>query len=56
VPGLADLLKCVAQGILAVGLERNVEINCGAIGRVAQGDPIVRGMNPLVFYKHFTPR
>ena len=56
VPGLADLLECIDQSVLTVRLRCDVEVNCSTIRRVAQGDPIVWNVNPLVLYKHFTPR
>jgi hypothetical protein len=50
---LADLVKCVDQFVLALGLERNVEVDRRAIGRVTQlsGDSF-----PLVLYNHVIPR
>jgi hypothetical protein len=56
VPGLADLVKGIDQGVLAVGLERNMEVDRGAVGRVTHADPVVRDGIPLVLYKHFVPR
>ena len=53
---MADLMKDVSQGVLLVGLESNMEINCGTDGRGTQASPVVRGDVPLVFYNHVVPR
>ena len=56
VPGLADLVKDVNQGILLVGLECYMEIDCALVGRGTQAAPVVRGDIPLVFDNHVAPR
>ena len=53
---LADLIKCVNQGILTVGLERNVKVDCGAGRRVAQALPVLRDGAPRVFDVHVALR
>lgn len=42
-PGLADFLECVDQGVLTVGLERKVEVGRVTVGRVTKspGTPFV---------------
>ena len=52
VPGLADLIKDVNQGVLLVGLKCYMEIDCAVIGRGTQAEPVVRDDFPLVFYNH----
>ena len=51
-PGLADLVNGVSQGVLVLGLESNIEIDSGVIGRKTQAEPVVRDVVPLVFYNH----
>lgn len=55
-PGLADFFESVDQDVLAVRLERNIELDHSALGRVTQYDPFVRNVGPLVSCKHFAPR
>ena len=56
VSGLTDLKKDMSQGVLLVGLESNMKINCGLVGRGTQADPISRDDVPLVFCDHLVPR
>ena len=56
VPGLADLVKDVNQGVLLVGLECYMEIDCALVGRGTQAAPVVRDDIPLVFYNQAAPR
>ena len=56
VPGLADLVKGVKQGILALGLESNMEFDRVVIGRWTQAEPVVWDDIPLVFYHHVVLR
>ena len=56
VPGLADLMKDVIQGVLVLGLESNLEFDVGIVGRRTQAEPVVRNDIPLVFYNHIVPR
>ena len=39
---IADLIECDDQGILAVGLERKVEVDCGIGGRRTKTLPVGR--------------
>jgi hypothetical protein len=52
---LADLVQGIDQSVLAVGLERNMECDRGAVGGVTNADPVFREVIPLVLYKHVTP-
>ena len=52
VPGLADLVKGVNQGVLVLGLESNMEFDRVVIERWTQVEPVVRDGIPLVFYHH----
>ena len=52
VPGLADLVKGVDQGVLVLWLERYMEIDRVVIERWTQAKPVVRDSVPLVFYHH----
>jgi hypothetical protein len=52
----ADLVKCIDQGILALGHERNVEVDCRAIVRVTLANPVARDGIPLVLNNHVVPR
>ena len=56
VSGLTDLKKDISQGVLLVGLESNMKINCGFVGRGTQADPISRDDVPLVFCNHLVSR
>ena len=51
-PGLADLVKDVDQGVLVLGVESNMKIDCDVVARGAQAEPVVRDGIPLVFYNH----
>ena len=53
---LADLIKCVNQGVLTVGLERNVKVDCGAGRWVAHALPVLRDGVPRVLGVHVAPR
>ena len=55
-PGLADLVKDVNQGVLVLRLERDMKFDRGAVGRGTLADPVVRDVVPLVFYNHIAPR
>ena len=55
-PGLADLIKDVSQGVLVLRLEGNTKIDCSVVGRGAQAEPVVRDDVPLVFYNHIVSR
>ncbi len=53
--GVADLVEGVNQGVLVVGLQREVEVNRCASGRVAQVLPILRDGVPCVLHPRFVP-
>ena len=55
-PGVADLGKCVNQGTLPFGLERNVEPDRGAGGWVAQILPVDWNIIPSVLDLHIIPK
>jgi len=55
-PGAADLVKRVDQGVLTLGLERNVKVDCGARRRAAQALPVLRDGVPGVLDVHVIPR
>ena len=55
-PGLADLVKDINQGVLLAGLECYMEIDCAVFGRGTQADPVVRDNIPLVFFNHVALR
>jgi len=54
--GTADLVERIDQGIFAVGLERNVEVDRGAGWRAIQILPVLRDGMPRVFRAHVFPR
>jgi hypothetical protein len=47
---IADFMECVDQGVLAVGLERNVEVGCVA-GRRTETLPAGRDGAPHMLYR-----
>ena len=53
--GTADLVQGVDQGILVLGLERNVEIDGGVSRRVAEIRPVHWDRIPLVLYVYVFP-
>ena len=53
---LADLIEGIDQGTLLVGLECNIEINCGVRGWVAQTLPVDRNGMPGVLDLHVISR
>jgi len=55
-PGAADLVKLVYQGVLTLGLERNVKVDCGVRRRAAQALPVLRDGVPGVLDVHVVPR
>ena len=55
-PGLADLMKDVSQGVLLVGLESNIKIDRGFVVGGSYADPVVWDDVPLVFFDHIVPR
>ena len=52
----ADLVECINQGVLVVGLKRNVEVNRGTRGRVTQRHPVGRGGRPCVLHTFIIPK
>jgi len=55
IPGAADLVEHVNQCVLAVRLERNIEVDRGARGRVAHALPVLRDDIPRVLDMHVSP-
>jgi len=55
-PWIADFVECLNQGILAVGLERNVEVDGGAGGRGTKTLPVGRDGVPRVHDTYVTPK
>jgi len=55
-PGFTDLVDGVSQGVLTLGLERNVKVNCGARRWAAQALPVLRDGIPGVLDVHVIPR
>src|SRR6266702_5608612 len=53
-PWITDLVEGVNQVILTVGLEREVEVDRGFIGRVAQVLPVLWDVITYI-YPHFVP-
>ncbi len=53
---IADLVKHINQGVLAVGPNRNVDVDRGAGGGVTQSLPVGRGGVPHVLHTHVTPK
>ena len=51
-PGFADLAKSVNQGVLAVGLGRNAEVDGGARGRGAKAFPVSWNGTPSMRRMH----
>src|SRR6266702_7444014 len=54
-PRSADLVERVNQGVLTVGLERNVEVDRGVGWRAIQILPVLRDAGPRVFRAHVAP-
>ncbi len=54
-PGLADIEESINQSILAVGLERNGEVDGGVSGRGTQILPVGEGDLPHVLHTWVTP-
>ncbi len=55
VPGFADLVKRVYQGVFVLGLERNVKVDRGAHGRVTQALPVRWDGIPCVLNVYVVP-
>ncbi len=55
-PGIADLIERVNQGVLVSGMERNVEANRSAGGRVTKALPVGWNGIPGMFHTHVIPR
>jgi len=54
-PGIADLIEYVNQGVLVVRLERNVEVDRGAGGRVTEALPVNWDSIPGVLHMRVIP-
>lgn len=52
-PGVADFVKSVNQGILKAGFERNIDVDRGTSRGLAQPLPIGRDGNPPVLHGHW---
>ena len=55
-PGLADLVQGVSQGVFVLGLESDMEIDSGVVRRGTLAKPVVRDVVPLMFYNYIVPR
>ncbi len=53
--GTADFVEGIDQGILTLGLERNVEVDRGFGGWVAKTYPAFGDGIPCMFHAHTTP-
>ena len=56
VPGVANFVECVGQGVLAVGLECEVEVDCGVGGRGTKTLPVGQDGVPRVPHTYITPK
>ncbi len=54
--GGADLVQRIDQGVIVMGLERNVEVNRGAGERGTKVLPVVWDGLPGVHHTHIIPR
>jgi hypothetical protein len=54
-PWAADLVENVDQGVLTLGLERKIKVNCGTGRRAAQAPPVLRDGVPGVHGVHVVP-
>ena len=55
VAGSTDFIEGINQGVLILGLERNVEVDRGFSGRVAQTFPVYGDRSPCMLHPHVTP-
>ncbi len=53
---IADLVECLNQDVFAMGLERNVEVDGGAVGRGTKTLPVGRDGVPRVHLTYVTPK
>ena len=54
-PGIADLIERINEGVLTAGLESNVKINHVSGWPGAQAVPIIRGGSPNMIQAHVLP-
>ncbi len=55
IPGIADLVEHINQGILMAGFGRNEEVDRCAGGRLAQDLPVRRDSIPRMFHVYVVP-